>query len=260
MEKDNIYLSLDEARKELQKRWNNVELRKKIEEELETNFIDCFKFEPRGVLWRSLPSPDNGFTFFYQMAKYVNSNPILLEYLGDKFVSINEEKKGLCELSIELENGDRKKIDAVDINSFEGRKLSEMLMKNGEKLVDFHHNLFREADYLVEFKDITDWCHSIGKASDYYYPYLLHFVAHGILFEFFLFEEDERENYFTNNIIFPAIEKIEKKFGLKPMVVRLYPKDQTDDEDFYWWSYPSDLNKHLLNYAKEHDFPLRECK
>jgi len=246
-----IYFSLDDAREELRKRWNNLELRKKMEEELGENFIADFKNNARGILWRSLPSPDNGFTFFYQMAKYVNTNPLLLEYLGDKFVSINEEKKGLCTLSVSLKNGERKKINAVDINLFEGKKLGEVLMKSGEKLINFHHNLFKIAGYPIEFRDITNWCNNIGKAKDYYYQYLLHFVAHGILFEFFLFEEDERENYFTNNIIFPAIEKIEKEFGLKPIVVRLYPKDQTEEEDFYWWSYPPNLNDYIINYAKK---------
>lgn len=37
--KDNIYVSLDEAREELKKRWNNIELRKKVEAELGENKI-----------------------------------------------------------------------------------------------------------------------------------------------------------------------------------------------------------------------------
>ena len=109
-----IYFSLDEAREELKKRWNDVELRKKIEDELGKNFIADFKNNARGILWRSLPSPDNGFTFFYQMAKYAGAKPLLFEYLGDKFVSINEEKKGLCELNVGLENGDQEKISTVE--------------------------------------------------------------------------------------------------------------------------------------------------
>jgi len=58
-EKD-IHLSLDEAREELKKRWNNAELKKAIEEELGDNFMPQFAEYPRGVLARQLSTPDNG--------------------------------------------------------------------------------------------------------------------------------------------------------------------------------------------------------
>ena len=38
------YFSLDEAREEIKKRWNDVELKKKVEEELGKNFIPFFNF------------------------------------------------------------------------------------------------------------------------------------------------------------------------------------------------------------------------
>lgn len=37
--KDNIYVSLDEAREEIKKRWADLELRKRVEVELGENFM-----------------------------------------------------------------------------------------------------------------------------------------------------------------------------------------------------------------------------
>jgi len=255
---ENIYVSLDEARSEIKRRWNDVELKKRIEVELGEKFMPSFKNKPRGLLWRSLPSPDNGFTFFFQCSHYINTDPLVLEYLEDKFVSINPEKKGLCNFRVYLGDGQKGMINIADINSYEGKKLNEIILKTGENLVDFYHKLFDVSKYSIELKDITGWCHDIGSASDYYYPYLLHFVAHGVLFEFFVSEEDPRENSFTNDIIMPALKKIEDKFGIKPLVIRTYPEDQTDDEDFYWWCYPPNINSYIVNYAKENKLNFKK--
>lgn len=255
-----IYISLDEAREEIKKRWNNVELRKKIEAELGDRFIPQFKNGPRGVLTRQISSPDNGFTFFYQCSKYVGVNPLTQEFWGDMFTHMNEEKKGYGRLRLTLENGEKKTADIMDFGKNERKILGECVLKSGEKLVDFHHKLLDFSGYSIEFFDNTDWYHSIGKAADYYYPLLLHYIAHGVLFETFFDEDDTSETSFTKNIVFPAIEKIKGKYGLAPIILRLYPKNQTTEEDFYWWSYPPNVNEYLLNYVKENSLPLKECK
>ena len=73
MEKmNNIYVSLDEAREELKKRWNDAELKKRIEDELGEKFMPYFKDKPRGVLFRQICPADNGFLFFYYCSRYMN--------------------------------------------------------------------------------------------------------------------------------------------------------------------------------------------
>ena len=61
-----MYVSLDEARAELKRRWADVDLKKRIEAELGDLFMPTFANKPRGISFRQLCSPDNGFTFFYQ--------------------------------------------------------------------------------------------------------------------------------------------------------------------------------------------------
>lgn len=40
------------------------------------------------------------------------------------------------------------------------------------------------------------------------------------------------------------------------MVVREFPENQTDEEDFYWWSHSPRVNAYLLEYARQHNMPL----
>lgn len=252
---ENIYISLDEAREELKKRWNDKELKKKIEDELGENFWPEFQSKPRGLLWRQLLSPDNGFTFFYQCSKYIGVEPLAFEFLGDLYMSFNEEKRGLGQLRIELEDGKKATVNIMEIHKWYKTPLSEVTLKSGEKLVDFHHNLINYSGYDIEVKDMTEWVKKIGKPVDVYYQYLLHFVAHGFLFEAFLAEEKEK-NFFSD-VVAPNLKKIEDKFSLKPLLVKQYPNNQSDDEDFYWWSYPPNVNRYVLRYAEKNSLTFK---
>ena len=263
-EVENLHLSLDVAREELQKRWGNIELRKKIEEELDEDFWPEFKDKPRGMLGRCLPSPDNGFTFFYQMAKYVGTEPLAIEYMGDMFVSVNPEKKGLGRLSLYGEKGEKFQVDIMNFHDNEKKKVCQVILKSGEKLIDFHYNLLKFSGYEIKLKDLTEWIKGQGKKpQDFYYKYLLHFVAHGVIFENFeAFMDDEKGIKFLRDFIAPIIDRIEKKFGLRPLVIRLYPDPESQDkeEDFYWWCYPPYINEHLIQYSKDNNLPLKIIK
>lgn len=251
--------SLDEARAEIRERWGNVELRQQIQEELGENFMPAFSQAPRGVLFQQLCSPGNGFTFFFQCANYVNAVPLVLEYHGDKFVHFNEEKKGLGRLRVVLEDGTRARVDIMEFHKYEMKALSDIaILKTGESLVEFHHGLFDVSGYRVELHDNTAWFSDFGGASGYYYSLLLHFLAHGVLFESFFVDEGEREMRFTHDVVMPAIHKLEQRYGLKPLIVGLYPESQDEAEDFYWWCYPPHVNDYIIKYAETHSLPLRD--
>ncbi|MEI6191276.1 MAG: hypothetical protein WCP24_02840 [bacterium] len=249
MEENKIrYYSLDEAREEIKKRWADVELKKKIEEELGADFISSFKYidMPRSILFRQLISPDNGFNFFYQESKYIGLKPTVMEFLEDIFVSLNEEKKGYGRLR--TKNGC---IDIINFHDCEKIPLKDILTKDGKNLVEFHHNLIKESNLDVDIFDMSKWFKSFGKAKDYYYPFLLHCLAHGALFESFILDEDDKREYaFTKDVVFPAIKKIKEKFGLDPIIVKMYPDGQTEEEDLYWWSYPPCIDKSITKYLE----------
>lgn len=255
---ENLYFSLDEARIELKKRQVDSELKKKIEDELGDRFMACFKSASRGVTFRQICSPDNGFAFFYQCANYTGTKPLIFEYHDDIFVSFNEEKKGLGRLRLTLKDGQKAVVDIMDFHAYEKMLLRNVKLKTGESLLDFHHDLFKLSAYNADFIENSKWLHDIGKAADYYYYFLLHFIVHGILFETFSLEEREKgEAQFVENVIALNLEKIEKKFGLRPIVVRSYPENQTDNEDFYWWSYPPNINDYIINYADKNKLKFK---
>lgn len=256
MKLKDIYYSLDEARAELAKRWRNLELRAAVETELGELFWSEYRNKPHAHLGGQLLSPSNGFVFFVHAAHYVGAVPYAGEFLGDRFTHNNEEKRGLGRLRA-ISDGRKLLVDIISFNSSNGKKISEVVTHTGEKLVDFHHRLLDIYGLPLDRRDVTDWYRAIGRPADYYYPYLLHFVAHGVVFENFQTDSDERENLFTQAVVLPALRKVKERFGLKPLVVRLYPEEQTEDEDFYWWCYPPRVNDYIVNYAKEHNLPVR---
>lgn len=256
MDENNIYISLDEAREQLKNRWNNVDLKNKVEKELGGKFIPIFKSSPVGISFRQVCSPDNGLTFFCQCSNYVGARPVVLEYHDDIFTHINEDKKGLGRLRITLENGEKAMVDVMNFHENEKRKLRDCVLKNGESLIEFHHNLVNILNWPVEILENSEWFENIGTASNYYYYLLLHFIAHGIMCELF-FDVDEKNIDFANKIIIPAIEKIYSKFELRPLIIRQYPQNQNDSEDFYWWSYPSNVNDYIIEYARKNNIEFK---
>lgn len=260
-----INLSLDEARAELAKRWKDVELKARVTKELGANFLPEFADNPRGVLFRQLCSADNNFHFFYQCSNYIGGNPLILEYLDDIFVHFNDAKMGLGRLRVTLEDGTPATVDIMNFHENEKKKLRDVVIKAGGGIVDFHHNLFEVSKYKVTILENSKWFKSIGKASEYYYFLLLHFVAHGFLFETFLTKENlttqedyEKECGFTKNIVIPALERINENFGLSPLIVTSFPMNQTSLEDFYWYCYPPHINDYIVEYAREHNLPFKK--
>jgi hypothetical protein len=258
MNAKDIYVSLDEAREELKKRWNDVELKKRIEDELGYYFWPEFGLEPRSLSWNVIASPDNGFTFFYQSSKYINAKPLFFEFIGDMYISHNEMKKNLGRLHVQLENNEKATINITDLYRWNKKKISEIITKTEQSLVDFHHELFKQSGYDIEIKDKTAWVTKIGKPADWYYYYLLHFVAHGVLFEAYLSDGDERDDKFFNEIVAPAIERIKQRFKITPLIVKLYPERQSDDEDFYWWCFPPHVNDYIVDYARRYKLSFKK--
>lgn len=255
-----IFTPLEFARQEIQLRQANPALRTEIERVMGSHFWPEMIHRPRGVMWRCLPSPDNGFTFFFQSSYWLGLEPLLPEYNRDKFVHLNSEKHGLARLRLTLPDGTRATCDILDWKNEDGKRLSEVVLKSGETLASFHHRLFDVAGYVVERRELSDWFSSRSPPANYYFYYLSHFLVHGVLFEAIFEGEDPRDDRFTHEVLYPNIERIEKEFGLRPLIVQLYPPDQTPEEDFYWWSYPPQVNEYLVKWASENNLVLKPWK
>jgi len=246
---DEIYTPIEVAKKEIWKRWNDKKLKKEV-----IKFIgdlpEQFGKEPLAALFRFIATPD----FEYMRAKDLSSNLglklIYLEYLNDKFCTRNKDKLNLGKLYFfhgkknNYENLISKK-RIFNLQDNDGRPFKDIKLESGASLVDFHHKLFQVTQNNSDFLDISKWARERGKNATETYPFFMAlFTCFGILLEGYdIKSKDEKE--FAKNVILPAFEKIQKKFGVRPLIVRLYNKNE--ESSFHWYCHPA----FLLNYIKK---------
>lgn len=249
----NFYTTLEEAKKEIWRRWNDPVLKKKVENFLGSNFPEPLKSGPRAVTVRCIASPDNEFFNFINESKKIELKPLFIEYPEDKFIAKNSDKYSLCILHFEKDGiksyEESDKIKLINFNIFEGKSFNKIETLWGCNLVNFHHEIFRRSiSEQIEIYNFWNWFNETRYKTEYYYLYYLSlFVCHGILFENILMSEEERE--FTEKKIIPSLKKIEEIFGLKPLICPITPIDEEDN--FRWWLYPEKVKSIASNYIKE---------
>ena len=245
-----IYTPLYIAEREIRRRWNDQELKKKVENFLGGSVPDLFQSEPRAVISKHLLSPNIEFEYFFNLAKEIKLKPLGLEGISDKLCTTNPEKAALGKMTFLDKNGgenyDIKKgtCKIVDLKKYEGEKICEVKTLWNEKLVDFHHRLLDTFYPKIERFDDFSWFMDRGfsiKPKEYYRNYLMFFLCFGVLFENFSLYKNERK--FTHDIVLPIFLEIEKEFGLKPLIVQLNFAE--DESSFFWKSYSYALKKYV---------------
>jgi len=250
MNLDEIYTPLEEAKKELEKRWNDKELKKKVEKFLGGDLPPFFKNEPRAAYVRDIISPNNEFFYFLDIVGDIGIKPVFIEYSAGKFVAKNINKYHLCRMYFHHGIGRHGggKIECshiVNFNTMEGKKMNKVCTIWDENIIDFHHNLLEKTSINIKTKDIVDFSkwfdkHKV-KTKYWYMHYLALFLCHGILFDNFITDNGEKE--FTEKKILPSLKALTKKFGIKPLIVPLCPIES--ENDLYWWLYPGHIKQHL---------------
>jgi hypothetical protein len=242
---ENFYTPLSVAKKEIWKRWNDKELRKKVEDFLGLYIPDFLKTEPRALLVRQITASDIEYYHFIEQAKSIGLKPTFVEYLTDKFATNNPDKYHLGKLYFfegqGKNHGDKIRVmRIVDFNKNEGKKLSEVTTVWGESLVDFHHKILSlsHPEDKKNIFEISDWINiNGGSAKKIYKKYFTWFICHGILFENFLLNHDEFE--FTEKVVLPSIKVIQQKFGINPLIVPVIPL--REENNLYWWCFPKNI-------------------
>lgn len=201
------------------------------------------------VLFRQLGSPYHEICRFINIVDAYGGTPIIIEYLQDKFASINPLKKSLGKMVFIEGSGKKGGIiksskTIIDFNTSDGKKINEVVTNGNESLVDFHHELLRDffsKKIEIHTHDASEWFIKHGtRAKDYYVDYLEYFVADAILFENFVMSDPD-ESKFTHEVVLPALRIIKEKTGLKPSIVPiLSPKEEGDS---FWSSYPDQVRE-----------------
>ncbi len=247
---DDIYTSLEEAKEEIQRRWNDKGLEKKVEKYLKGKIPKPFLKEPKGICTSHVASP-NWFLFnFYIKTKEAGLKPVVFEYLDDMFVTTNYDKASLGKMVFyhgkdvhgDMLTTSKHVIDLSGKN--EKKKIRDICTLWDENLVDFHHRATDEFYEGIEVFDGSEWYHDMGRKPIDYYKYVLAlYIRNGILFENFLLNSNI-ERKFIHDVLIPAFEFVKKEFGLKPLIVPLIPRNE--EETRYWWCYPAFI-KILVN-------------
>lgn len=241
---DGFYTSLEEAKEEIWRRWNDNALRREVESFL-GEVPSVLSKEPKAVLFRHLMTPNYECIRFFDLARALKLKPLGWEYLEDIFLTINKDKAYLGKMGFMNQpiNGNCVRYSRViKLNENEKRKFNEIKTLWGENFVDFHHRILSQKITGLQLFDASQWYASKGgKAKEYYQYFIALFLCHGILFENFITDEKEREREFTLLVVKPSIEKIEKRFGLKPLLIQL-----TLENDLNERYYPDDMATEVL--------------
>jgi len=238
---EDIYTPLEEAKKEILRRWADKDLKKKVEKFLKGKIPEAFSNEPRAVSTTHVATPNWALLQFKDEAKEIGLKPLVFEYLEDIFITTNFDKASLARMVFyhgrdnhdDMLTTSRHIIDLT--GKEEKKKIKEIETLWGENFVDFHHKIFKSYCQNIEVIDGSNYYKEMGKKAKEYYPYILAlYIRNGVLFENYLANNHEKK--FLDEILFPAFKLIYKKFGLKPLIVPVTPQDEADNK--YWWCYP----------------------
>jgi len=251
MNVNDIYTPLSEAKAELERRWNDPELRKKVEEFLGREHLPDYIFEkPHAISIEDVATPNLYTWTFISKANQVGLDPIHFEFLDDLFITTNHDKASLAKMSFYHGlDDDGKMIKSVSriLNldgSQEKKKLRDLKTLDGGCFVEFHRNLMIKNFPDAKIFDGSEWFKSKGGCANKYYKHLLAMVlCHGILFDNFL--DYDYESDLVRNILIPAFAEVEREFGLRPLIVSVAPTDKLLEK--YWLSYPEFIKIYLTN-------------
>lgn len=234
------------AIEELERRRKDPELQRKVEEYLTGDIPEYFKDGPILYLARHIVTPNFETLRFVHLMNQLGLKTVVSQDSKGMFVSLNQIKKALCKLPVcrglsqkgSVLNEQYQNVTIVDFNTADGKSFFEIKTVWGEKLIDFHTRLLsilmREK---IESPDDAEWIdrHHRENLLEHYKELLSLFVVHGIFFENYNME-DEHEVYFVKNILRPAFDFVEKRFGYRPIIVQVFPT--TFESNRYWISYP----------------------
>lgn len=237
MKKAVRYFSQNEAKEELQKR---EAMKQRVEEWWQSQRISIpgwlFQWQqPTAVLARSIATLRIEDAAFILQAEAAELQPFWLEYTADKFSNQSPYKQALV-LRRLCHRGGRKqqlimvKEQLADSNLLTGQRLHDIRLRDGQTLIDFHHQWLLDRHPDAQFHDASAWLAQIGwDAKSYYTLYLSLFVAHAVLFEDF--SEARKLGGFLHYTVLPAYERVCQQFGVDPLIVQLWGHE---NEDFYF--------------------------
>lgn len=183
---------------------------------------------PRGLIGRHVATFRYEDEIFVQLAQEVGLHPLWLEYLGDRFTTAAPVKLALLQRflfeGVGRSGGHKTRKEVLaNAKHWDGKPLTDIVLNDGAKLIEFHHAWQEQLYPGAERIDFTSWLWRAGKSSDRYYElYLSLFVAHAVLFEdYHGGESGGKLDNFTTRVFEAAHARVKARFGVDPLIVPL---------------------------------------
>ncbi|MFA5986084.1 MAG: hypothetical protein WC819_01895 [Parcubacteria group bacterium] len=236
-----FYVTPETASVEIQKRWQNEEVKTKVREYLQGDIPEVFLREPRSILFRNICIPGSETKRFLECSQKMSLLPINLEYLADKFCTRNADKLQYGRLDVcEKMNKNNEPIirstRIIDFIANDNKSLADIATTWGEPIVDFFHASFDAMGMArPEIYDLSAWlvCHG-KKANEYYKQFFALCIAHGVLCDNFGADGGDENNFFYE-VVRPAFDHVTQEFGMKPLVVQIFSDEEIEQCDQWYF-------------------------
>lgn len=242
---EDIYTPLSVAKKEIKKRWKDKELRRKVDEFFKGNIPKIFKNKPKAVLFRYVSTPNFEFNIFYELAEMVELKPVYMEFLNDKFCTVNQDKLYLAKMVFFGKNGNgnyvvsKKKV--IDIGKYDGKSLKKLKTIWKEDFINFHRRIFKKCYKSVKSFNAYKFKNNGESPYEIYLKVFSLFICHGIFFEIY-YQKNKREQEFLSKTILPAFNEVKNIFGVKPLIVPIIGRL---DEEIFLQYYPEKIRNEV---------------
>jgi len=235
-------MSIEEARDEIQRRWHDETLKKKVVEYLQGDIPAAFLHEPRAVLFRQICIPDSETRRFLHIAEKLKLKPFVFEFYEDKFTTRNPDKVrwGRIDVFEKMNKNNEpiiKSTRIIDFPANDNKAIKNVTTKWGENLIDFFHGAFASMNQeKPEMADMSDWfARNGGRAKEYYKAFYALMAVCGVSCEVLEYEDDpEAAKGFLEEVSYPTIEHVRKIFGVYPLIVPLFTEEEMEVDQWYF--------------------------
>lgn len=237
MTRDEIYTPLEEAREEIHRRWADRELRRRVEDFLGGPPPGAGD-RPCAFLSRTVPTPNREFHRYVELSARIGLPAVPLEYLEDRYCTLNPDKLGLVRMTFFRghDHGGRPIFRRTMITNGDiaGKPFTTIRTLWDEPLASFHRRLLSRFFPEIAAASEARWLRRHGGVPREFYPaHFARFLCHGIFFETYLALPDEID--FDREVVFPSFAAVASRFGLHPLVVRLLPRESSEDPAWTWY-------------------------
>ncbi|EKD59045.1 MAG: hypothetical protein ACD_56C00004G0006 [uncultured bacterium] len=238
---EDMYTPLSVAKEEIWRRWDEQDLKVKVELFLKYDIPEIFCDKPKAVIFRNIATPNLELQIAQEYAFLLGLDLVVIEYTIDKFCTRNRDKLHLVKMMFfndKCKSQVVAKENIISIKEQDNKCFRDIDTMWGENLVSFHHRIFKKFGYEnVEFFDASIFKERGLGPYEIYLEILGLCVKNAVLLENFLIKADKGEAKFTEQIIIPAFAEVMNKTGYNPLIIPLLG---CDGEGNICWQYYAD--------------------